>query len=130
MDDNWDSDHNSNQRVSSTGRLVLAFRPERAQRTGWSTPSDEPLAVSPTSAYQEDPDVNSVSIKSNVSIVEYHDKEVQCNFDEEPKKKNQIPGDGSLPTGSRLAILLVCTCMAIFLQALVGRRDMLLKTYN
>jgi hypothetical protein len=120
MDDNWDSDHNNNQRVSSTGRLVLAFRPERAQRTGWGTPPDEPFAVSPTSVYQEDSDTNSISINSNVSIVEYHDKEVQCNFEEGPKKKSQTPSDGSLPTGSRLAILLGCTCMAIFLQALVS----------
>jgi hypothetical protein len=28
-----------------------------------------------------------------------------------------------LPTGSTLAILLVCTCMAIFLQALVSRQE-------
>lgn len=125
MDDNWDNDHINNQRVSSTGRLVLAFRPERAQRTGWNTPPAEPFAVSPTSVYQEDSDINSISINSSVSIVEYHDKEVQCNFEEKPKKKRQTPSDGSLPTGSRLAILLVCTCMAIFLQALVSRQDIL-----
>lgn len=60
-------------------------------------------------------------------MVMYHDQEIQCDFDEKGKKTMQTRNDGSLPTRSRLAILVVCTCMAIFLQALVSRRDIVSK---
>jgi hypothetical protein len=67
---------------------------------------------------------NSIDLTSQlsmVSIIKYHDKDIQCDFDERPRRRKRQPsGDGTLPTGSRLAILLVCTCMAIFLQALVS----------
>ena len=112
-------------RGTGSGRLVLAFNSERGRR-GFSTPSEpgDSFPVTPATANPfEDGEARSLDINSQVSIVQYHDKEVQCNFDDEkPRKKVQAPSDGSLPTGSRLAILLVCTCMAIFLQALVSPR--------
>jgi hypothetical protein len=116
------------RRTSSTARrLVLTFRPQRAPRTEPTTPPSNFIPVSPLSTTQvgiERSLANSIDLNSQLSvmsIIKYHDKDVQCDFDEEPKKKKrQAAADGSLPTGSRLAILLVCTCMAIFLQALVS----------
>lgn len=114
----------SNERnVSNRGRPLLTFRPQRT-RAGSITPPHNRLSVSSVSIYQEDvSDVSqgTTNVASNVSLVEYHDKEIQCDFDEKVvKKKPPVPNDGTLPTGSTLAILLVCTCMAIFLQALVS----------
>ena len=120
------------RRTSSTARrLVLTFRPQRPPRTESASPTSNSTPMSPLSVTQvgtEHSTSNSISNSidlnsqlSAVSIIKYHDQDVQCDFDEKPKKtKRQAVVDGSLPTGSRLAILLVCTCMAIFLQALVS----------
>ena len=114
--------------IPGRGRPLLTFRPQR-RRGGSITPPHNRLSVSSVSVYQEDiSDVSqdTTNVASNVSLVEYHDKEIQCDFDEKTsKKKPPVPNDGSLPTGSTLAILLVCTCMAIFLQALVRRQETL-----
>jgi hypothetical protein len=121
VDDGSGRSHERN--ISGRGRPLLTFRPQRT-RTGSITPPHNRLSVSSVSVYQEDiSDVSqgTTNVASNVSLVEYHDKEIQCDFDEKaPKKKPPVPNDGSLPTGSTLVILLVCTCMAIFLQALVS----------
>lgn len=117
------------RRASSTARrLVLTFRPQRPPRTESTSPPSNSIPVSPVSATQirtERSLPNSIDLTSQlsmVSIIKYHDKDIQCNFDERPRRRKtrQPGGDGTLPTGSRLAILLVCTCMAIFLQALVS----------
>jgi hypothetical protein len=116
------------RRTSSTARrLVLTFRPQRPPRTEPTSPPSNSIPVSPMSATQvrtERSLPNSIDITSQlsmVSIIKYHDKDVQCDFDERPRRRKRQPGgDETLPTGSRLAILLVCTCMAIFLQALVS----------
>lgn len=70
---------------------------------------------------REGSEVVAVETTSAADIVKYHDQEIQCDFDEKGKKTVQSPPAGSLPTRSRLAILMVCTCMAVFLQALVSR---------
>lgn len=122
----------SNERnISGGGRPLLTFRPQR-MRAGSITPLHNRLSVSSVSVYQEDTsDVSqgTTNVASSVSLVEYHDKEIQCDFDEKApkKKKAPVPNDGSLPTGATLAILLVCTCMAIFLQALVSHPDVVSK---
>lgn len=116
---------------SATPRLVFQFKPQR-QLTG-SFPPQSTFPISPLGVTQVGSDSGSMrnlnefaqSQYSVVAIVKYCDKDVQCDFDEPllpPGKNNKgkRPHDGSLPTGSRLAILLVCTCMAIFLQALVS----------
>jgi hypothetical protein len=133
--------------VPGSGRLVLAFKSVNTTGATLSgPPPHEPLAfsqqVSPTSFVPGLDDIGNVSSDetprnsdsnpslTGVSLVEYHDKDIQCNFDEEPKKKKAPPvSDGSLPTGSTLAILLVCTCMAIFLQALVSPLAMIMRRY-
>ncbi|KAL9101308.1 MAG: hypothetical protein Q9163_003420 [Psora crenata] len=67
-----------------------------------------------------EPMVSPVNVKriSAALMATYHDQEIQCNFDEKAKETVQTPDDESLPTVSRLAILVVSTCTAIFLQAL------------
>lgn len=121
----------------SAARLLFAFRP---QRTGSTSPPLNNAPNSPLSTTQVGSGLNSLansvdgtsqfiassdgnSQLSVVKIIRYHDKDIQCNFDEPPPKKKGKgrPDDGSLPTGSRLAILLICACMAIFLQALVSQ---------
>jgi hypothetical protein len=133
--------------VPGSGRLVLAFKSVNTTGATLSgPPPHEPLSfsqqVSPTSFVPGLDDIGNVSSDetprnsdsnpslTGVSLVEYHDKDIQCNFDEEPKKKKapQV-SDGTLPTGSTLAILLVCTCMAIFLQALVSPLAMIMWRY-
>lgn len=121
--------------VSSPARLVFQFKPQR-RRTGSNSPPRSSFPISPLSVTQVGSENGSVTnlnefAQSNysiVSIVKYHDKDIQCDFDEPPPKAKgrglggfgkKGPNDGSLPTGSTLAILLICTCMAIFLQALV-----------
>jgi hypothetical protein len=124
------------RRTSSTARrLVLTFRPQRPPRTESASQPSNSIPVSPLSVTQvgtEHSISNSIDLNSQlsiVSIIKYHDKDVQCDLDEKPKKKKrQAAADGSLPTGSRLAILLVCTCMAIFLQALVSLSNELKNT--
>lgn len=57
-------------------------------------------------------------------VLKYQEQGIQCDFDEKEEKKEkkvQTPTEESLPSGRRLAILLVCACTAIFLQALVGQ---------
>lgn len=125
--------------VSSPARLVFQFKPQR-RRTGSNSPPRSSFPISPLSVTQvgsengsENGSVTNLNefAQSNysiVSIVKYHDKDIQCDFDGPPPKAKgrglggfgkKGPSDGSLPTGSTLAILLICTCMAIFLQALV-----------
>ena len=72
-------------------------------------------------AGEENPDSIALETGSRVRMVVYHDKEMQCDFDEKSTNPAQASNDGDLPTRSRLAILIVCACMAIFLQALVSR---------
>ena len=122
----------SNERSSGSGRPLLTFRAQRT-RAGSITPPHNRLSVSSVSVYQEDisdASQGTTNVASNVSLVEYHDKGIQCDFDEKvpKKKKPPVPNDGSLPTGSTLAVLLVCTCMAIFLQALVSHPGIVSKT--
>lgn len=123
MDDTPSASREGDQYTSSTGRLVLTFRSERIQRP--ETPAQcqglfEVSPVSPTSSYREGSEIASFDVSSIVSIVEYYDKEAQCDFETHEKmEKKRTSRDDSLPTGPRLVILLVCTCMAIFLQALV-----------
>ncbi len=116
--------------VSSPAKLVFQFKPQRPRRTGSLTPPRSSFPISPLSITQVGSDNDSTtnlndfngqnSQISIVSIIKYHDKDIQCDFDAPPPKKKGRPNDGSLPTGGRLAILLVCTCMAVFLQALVS----------
>lgn len=70
---------------------------------------------------EESSDSIALETGSRVRMVIYHDKEMQCDFDEKGTNPVQNAKDGSLPMGSRLAILIICACMAIFLQALVSR---------
>lgn len=79
------------------------------------------LSIAP--ADEESPDSIAIETGSAVRMVMSHDKEVQCDFDEKGTNAVKIPSEGSLPTRSRLVILIICACMAIFLQALVSRRD-------
>lgn len=72
-------------------------------------------------AGEESPDSIALETGSRVRMVMYHDKEMQCDLDEKSTNPVQAPKDSGLPTRSRLAILIVCACMAIFLQALVSR---------
>jgi hypothetical protein len=120
--------------VSSPARLVFQFKPQRRRTNSTSPPRSSFFPISPLSVTQVGSENGSVtnlnefgqSQYSIVSIVKYHDKDIQCDFDEPPPKKKgrgfgaRGPNDGSLPTGSTLAVLLICTCMAIFLQALVS----------
>lgn len=125
--------------VASPARLVFQFKPQRPQRTGSLTPPCSSFAISPMSFTQVGSengslanlnDFNSQNSQiSVVSIIKYTDKDIQCDFDAPPPPPPKRgffaglgpgkPTDGGLPTGGRLAILLVCTCMAVFLQALV-----------
>ena len=91
----------------------------RTSETGWSVDMSrlDSLPISPVD--HEESEINVVKTSSVGDMRTYQDQEIQCNFDEKSKKTAQPPNDGSLPTRSRLAILVVCTCMATFLQALV-----------
>lgn len=93
----------------------------RTSKTRWSVDLSrlDSLPISPID--REESEVNAAETSSAGDMVTYQDQEIQCDFDEKSKKTAQAPNDGSLPTRSRLAILVLCTCMATFLQALVGR---------
>ena len=62
------------------------------------------------------------STRSSTAVMTaYNDQEVQCDLSEKSVKlsKPKTGSDEDLPTRGRLAILVICTCTAVFLQALV-----------
>ena len=89
--------------------------------SGAESPHPDSLPISPVN--QEGSETITVETNSASLMVTHQDQKIQCDLDEKCDKAAQTSNDGSLPTRSRLAILVVCTCMAIFLQALVSRRD-------
>ncbi len=96
----------------------------------WSPEVPHPgsLPISPND--QETFDTISENTDPAAPIVTYQDQEIQCDFVGKGKETVQTPNEESLPTGSRLAILVVCTCMAIFLQALVSQRDIVSENHR
>lgn len=86
------------------------------------------LPISPIE--QEGSETITVNTDPATPIVKYQDQEIQCEMEEKGKALVQTTNEESLPTGSRLAILVVCTCMAIFLQALVSQERIFLKVHD
>lgn len=65
-------------------------------------------------------DFNSVNLRS---LDAGHEEDTSRCSSCHNKKKIRDSSSGELPTKKRLAILMVCTCLAIFLQALVSFRQ-------
>lgn len=114
--------NNINERLQE-----IKTRDPNALKKRWSLgmPGQESLPISPIE--QEGSETITMSTDPTTPIRNYQDQEIQCEMDEKGKTIVQPPSEESLPTGSRLAILVICTCMAIFLQALVSHLKMLLK---
>ncbi len=75
-------------------------------------PDSPPVSPNNEAAF----DTVTVNTELEAPTVKYQEQGIQCDFEEqeEKEKKLQTPKEESLPTGSRLAILLLCACTAIF----------------
>ena len=89
--------------------------------TAWrpNMPSADSVHTSPT--IHDNSETITMETASVAPIITYHDQEVQCSFEETREKPVQTTNGERLPTGGRLAILVICACMAVFLQALVSQ---------
>ncbi len=91
-------------------------------------PDSPPVSPNNEAAF----DTVTVNTDLEAPIVKYQQQGIQCDFEEqeEKEKKVQTPNEESLPTGSRLAILLVCAYIAIFLQALVNPSAIMFEVHG
>ena len=66
-------------------------------------------------------DTITVSTDTAAKDTACRDQEMQGDVEEKQRTRAQTAKEVALPTGSALAILVISACMAIFLQAIVGR---------
>jgi hypothetical protein len=83
------------------------------------TPHPDSLPVSPV----DQEDFDNIHIRTDFTTTTrtrtYSDQEVQCDLDQKEAEVPPPKVEESYPSNSKLAVLVICTCTAIFLQALV-----------